>query len=299
MPAIPSPIAHTVEAIYKSYENNEKKTERSYLGASTFGTECERAHWYSFRLAHPPEQLEGRKLRLFQTGHREEERIIADLRAAGFEVSSQQMKFSALGGHMRGHLDGVISGLPEAPRAGHVLEIKTHNEKSFKALLKDGVTKSKPGHYYQMQLYMHHVGLNRALYVAVNKNDDSLYAERIEYDQATAERLMKRAERTIGEHTAPSRMETFACAWCPAKAICLEGEFARRNCRTCVSSTPVEGGWHCEHFNKMLTFEEQLAGCGAHLYLPSLVPGEQIDADEEKRTITYRLTDGREMVDGV
>lgn len=298
MASIPEPIAHTVEAIYKTYEN-QPQSERSYLGASTFGTECLRAHWYSFRLAAPPEQLTGRKLRLFQTGHREEERIIADLRAAGFEVSSQQMKFSALGGHMRGHLDGVVNGIPEAPRARHVLEIKTHNDKSFKDLLKNSVAKSKPGHYYQMQLYMHHLGFDRALYVAVNKNDDTLYTERVEYDGATANRLMKRAERIIGEHTAPPKMETFACAWCPAKGICLEGEFARRNCRTCVSATPVEGGWRCEHWNKMLTFAEQLAGCPSHLYLPSLVPGEQIDADEEKRTITYRLVDGREMIDGV
>jgi CRISPR/Cas system-associated exonuclease Cas4 (RecB family) len=298
MPAIPESIPHTVEAIYRTYEN-QPAYERSYLGASTFGTECDRAFWYSFRLAHEPEQLTGRKLRLFATGHREEERIIADLRSAGIEITGQQTKFSALGGHLKGHLDGIATKVPEAPKARHVLEVKTHNDKSFKALLKSGVAISKPGHYAQMQLYMHHTGIDRALYVAVNKNDDSLYVERVHYDKAAADRLIKRAERTINTDVAPSRMESFACAWCPAKAICLEGEFARRNCRTCVSATAIEGGWRCEHWNKDLTFAEQLAGCDAHLYLPSLVPGEQIDADEEKRTITYRLTDGREMVDGV
>lgn len=315
MPEIPAPISHTVDAIYRSYES-QPRYERSYLGASTFGTECERAHWYMFRHAVEPEQFDGRKLRLFQTGHREEERLIADLRAAGLEVqevdpsTGRQWEIVAVGGHMRGHLDGLVWKVPEAPKAEHVLETKTHNEKSFRALVKDGVEKSKPGHYAQVQIYMHFKGIRRTLYVAHNKNTDELYVERIEYDMAAAARLVARAERTIVADTAPAKLHedpssraAYGCAWCPALGVCHGGGMARRNCRTCLSSTPIvdasdRGAWRCEHLDKELTFAEQQTGCPHHLYLPSLVPGEQVDASEADRTVTYQMADGSVWVDG-
>jgi hypothetical protein len=296
-------LALTADAIYKVYEN-QPVHERAYLGASIMGTECDRALWYQFRLAYPPEQLEGRKLRLFQTGHREEDRIVAELNEAGITVSDQQKKFTAFGGHLQGHLDGVVNNIPEAPGLEHVLEVKTHNDKSFKSLVKDGVAKSKPGHVVQMQLYMHHTKASWALYVAVNKNDDSIYVERVPYDAKQSEIILRRAERTIKAHAAPPKLyedpkakSAFACGWCPAKTVCHEGQFTRRNCRTCISSTPVEGGWRCELKDKSLTFAEQLAGCEDHVYLPSLVPGEQVDADARARTITYKMGDGSEWVD--
>ena len=45
-------------------------------------------------------------------------------------------------------------GIPEAPKTWHVLEFKTHNSKSFAKLEKEGVQKSNPMHYAQMQVYM-------------------------------------------------------------------------------------------------------------------------------------------------
>ncbi|MFK4647194.1 hypothetical protein ABIF96_005768 [Bradyrhizobium ottawaense] len=315
MPEIPAPLSHTVEAIYRVYEAKTEKP-RSYLGASTFGTECDRAWWYNFRHACDPEKLEGRKRRLFQTGHREELRIIDDLRAAGLTVeeidpsTGKQWAISSVGGHLRGHLDGLVSNVPEAPQTLHVLEIKTHNEKSFKALVKDKVEKSKPGHFAQMQIYMHHKGVDRALYVAVNKNDDSLYVERVHYDAAFALRLVARAERVIRSDVAPSRLHddvkskaAYGCQWCPALALCHEGQWARRNCRTCISATAVvdasdRGAWRCELQGKELSFDEQQAGCSSHRFLPSIVPGEQTDADEATRTITYQLNDGTLWTDG-
>ncbi len=315
MPEIPAPFSQTVAAIYAVYEAKPDK-ERSYLGASTFGTECDRAFWYGFRHANEREALDGRKRRLFQTGHREEARVVEDLRAAGVEVqeldpsTGKQWAIASVGGHLRGHLDGIVWNVPEAPKAEHVLEIKTHNDKSFKALQKDKVEKSKPGHYAQMQIYMHHKGVARALYVAVNKNDDSIYVERVPYDAVAALRLVARGERVIAAAHAPPKLHedptsraAYACEWCPAFGVCHGGQFARRNCRTCISATPIvdtsdRGAWHCTHWQKELSFEEQQAGCDSHLYLPDLVPGEQIDADEAARTVTYRLVGGETWVDG-
>ena len=46
-----------------------------------------------------------------------------------------------------------------------------------------------------------------------------------------------------------------------------------------------------------LARREQEAGCAAHLYIPDLVPGEQVDAGED--WVSYRLPDGSAWRDGV
>ena len=43
---------------------------------------------------------------------------------------------------------------------------------------------------------------------------------------------------------------------------------------------------------------DQQAGCLNHLFIPALVPGEQIDADPEAETVSYRMADGSVWVDG-
>lgn len=316
MTELPLAEAPTVAAIYAALEATARAEDRLYLGMSGFGSDCDRALFYAFRKVDPPESHDGRRLRLFETGHLEEDRLIDNLRAAGLFVDAvdpktgRQWAVSSLGGHLRGHQDGQVERVPEAPKTRHVLECKTHNDKSFRALRKDGVAVSKPGHYRQMQLYMHHAGLTRALYVAVNKNDDELYAERVRYDGAAALQLVMRAERVITADTAPPRLfpsadapGAYACGWCPSRGICHEGRFARAHCRTCLHSTPVVDGsdaarWRCERFGLDLTFAEQLRGCEWHLFLPSLVPGEQIDADPVAETVTYRLPAGATWVDG-
>ncbi len=299
----------TISAIYAAYENRQREDRREYLGMSSLGNECERQLWYEWRWCHPPEKFDGRKLRLFETGHREEARLIADLRAAGVyvinEEGGKQIAVEGVGGHLRGHLDGTARGIPEAPKTEHVLECKTHNLKSFKTLLKDGVEKSKPVHAAQMQLYMHFTGLFRALYLAVCKDDESIYSERINYDPIAAARLIAKAERIIKHqvpppklHEDPSAKLAFACGWCPAKGICHEREFALRNCRTCIHSTPVmnDGKWWCEYHNHEITTDEQRVGCLHHNYIPPLVPYEQVDHTEE--TIIYKKPDGELWVDG-
>ena len=64
--------------------------------------------------------------------------------------------------------DGVVQGLVEAPKAPHVSEQKTHNDKSFKNV-RSKVCRIQAEHYAQMQVYMHLMDIDRALYQAVNK----------------------------------------------------------------------------------------------------------------------------------
>lgn len=313
------PVSQTVLALDAAYVAHDaamaEKNERFYLGMSGFGTDCDRKLWYGWHKAHPPEKFSGRMLRLFGTGHREEDRMVADLIRAGVAVEAvgpdgKQWEVKSIGGHFSGHLDGICTNVPEAPKTIHVLEIKTHNQKSFDKLLKEGVKKSKPGHYRQMQFYMHHKGIQRALYLAKNKNDDTYYAERVEYDPVAALQFMARAERIVRASRPPPKLNedpdakmAFECRTCPAIGVCHKGEFALRNCRTCIHSEATvdesrsDAPWYCHRYECEISVAEQKVGCDLHRYIPELVPGDQIDCDPEAELITYKMRDGSEWID--
>lgn len=311
MAPLPDPQSHTVNAIYAMHAAKPRE-ERDYLGLSILGEECERKLWYGFRWVHAPEEFTGRKMRLFDTGHREEARLLDELRAIGVDVwevdpdTGHQWGVEAAEGHARGHLDAVLLGVPEAPKTAHVFEAKTHSAKSFKALVKDGVQKAKPVHYAQMQGYMHLMSLTRALYLAVEKDTDEIYSERIDYDHEFGLRLIAKAARIVRSDAPPTRLHpdptnklAFPCGYCPAFGVCHGGQWARTNCRTCLSSTPISGGkWFCDRHQKEIPLADQKNGCPAHLFLPSLVPGEQFDADPHGHTVSYRLPSGETWIDG-
>lgn len=312
MPPIPKPTSSTVRAIYAAYEAANEQRDGKTIPASQIAEECARKLFYDYRWTTPHEQIPGRTLRIFETGNLAEERWIENLRMIGCEVVShedngRQIRVELCSGHVGGYLDSEILGLPEAPKTWHVGEIKSHNLKSFTDLKKRGVKESKPLHYGQMQTYCHARGRSRWVYLAVCKDNDELYVERGEYDAAYVLRLLARAERIIQAHEPPAKLHedptakmAFACGWCKHRGICHEDAWPRSNCRTCLYSSPEQGGtWSCARFSKPLSLDEQKAGCVAHLYLPSLVPGEQVDASEEEETVTYALRpDGRLWTDG-
>jgi hypothetical protein len=298
----------TIAAIDAAVAAAEPRDFDHVVRSSSIG-KCERHLWYRYRWAHEPEQFDGRMLRLFHTGHAEEARMIAWLRLAGVTVAAvdpvtgEQWEVVDLDGHFAGHLDGIVTGLIEAPKTPHLLECKTHNAKSFEQLKRHGVAVAKPDHVAQMQVYMHLKGLTRAFYLAKHKDTDELWSERIEYDPAHGAALIAKAARVKDANDPPPRISDdpawFECRFCPSHFICHGTSFALRNCRTCIQSTPTAGGaWRCERDGRTLTTEDQRAGCPHHLYLPGLVPGEQIDADEAAETVTYRLSNGETWVDG-
>ena len=182
----------TVTKIYEQYENTQEDSRRPHLGASLIGEECKRKLWYIFRWIER-QHHDGRLLRLFDTGNHAEPRFVKDMRDIGIEVhdvnpKGDQWRVSDDTGHFGGSMDGCAKGLPEAPSTWHVVEFKTHGDKSFTDLAGKlvkppshkypvrqggkGVRQSKPQHYAQMQIYMGFTGMKRAFYLAVNKNTD-------------------------------------------------------------------------------------------------------------------------------
>lgn len=229
--------------------------------------------------------------RLFSTGDHEEARFVADLRAIGCEVhdrdpdTGQQFEVSDLGGHFSGHMDSCILGLPEAPKTWHVGEFKTHNAKSYAKLVKEGVQKAKPMHYAQMQAYMHKTGMKRALYLAVNKDTDELYAERVYYDKDFASGLIEKARRIVTATDPPERISSrpdyYVCNFCDAHDICWGTQspapalpVLSLSCRQCCHATPTMDGnarWVCEKHGRGLSPADQDRTCEDHIVLPGLI----------------------------
>ena len=286
LPTLPSP---TRDAIFAAYEAQAGSGFRPHLGASLIGKDCERALWFDFRWT-TRRQHPGRLLRLFETGQLEEARLVRNLRSTGATVqevdpeTGRQIRVEAHGGHFGGSLDGIALGLLEAPKTWHVLEFKTHSAKSFRELVAKGVRESKPQHFAQMQIYLHLTGLTRAMYLAVCKDTDELHVERIEHDPRVAQGLLDKAQRVIQASLPPDRISNdpawYLCRWCEHAQVCHGQTAAEINCRTCLHSAPVEGGWHCTAHQRPISESEQRTACAQHLYLPALVPGEQVDAGE-------------------
>lgn len=284
MATVPEPMHSTAALIYQAYEADADDGHRPHLGASLVGHACERHLWLTFRWA-KAQRWPGRMLRLFETGQLEESRLVKNLRRIGVQVhetapDGKQWRVSAVGGHFGGSMDAALVGLPEAPKTWHVAEFKTHNEKSFKDLLAKGVEKAKPMHYAQMQTYMGLTGMERALYIAVCKNDDTIYTERIEFDPVEFSKIMARAERVINAAEPPLRISSdaswYECKMCSFHSLCHGEDAPDVNCRTCAHSTPItsgeDGTWICEHYKHPIETDwQRQSDCHQHRYIPILL----------------------------
>jgi CRISPR/Cas system-associated exonuclease Cas4 (RecB family) len=287
MVTLPQP---TIDAIYSSYETKPRK-HRTYLGLSRLGEECRRQLWYEFRWAWLP-KYEGRILRLFETGEIEEDRIIKNLQAIGCTVEGRQHEVQTLDGWVAGHFDGVVLGLPEAPKTWHLFEGKTMSKKHFNATQKHGVEKSKPTYYAQVQLYMHLGELKRAVFIAQCKDDDRLYLERIKYDSNLAKQLLRKAATIIKSETIPDRLSDdptfYKCRFCNYNYLCHQKVYPEVNCRTCVH-------WDlglCQHGYKYLASIGR--ACGSHLYIPSMLHWlEPLSGDPDTIVYTNDITNHR------
>lgn len=297
---------NSIEALIDKYHESKAEDPRPHMGASTLGHPCDRWLWLSFRWAVQP-AFKGRILRLFRRGHNEEMTIIKDLRAIGIDVQGtigRQQKRVDFGCHVAGSLDGIIeSGVPDAPTKRHVAEFKTHSLKSFNDLEKKGVIESKPMHHTQMQVYMHGTGIDLALYVAVCKDDDRLYTERVRYDKAIAENAIERGHRLVKEERLPPPISTdpswYKCKFCDAHEFCHTTKITKHaNCRTCAHATPLQDStWRCElHQADDIPVDFQRTGCESHVLHPDLMPYEVREAESEWEAI-YIIND-KEVING-
>lgn len=250
---------------------------RRHLGASSIGNECSRALWYTFRWA-TKARHKASLLRLFNRGHREEERFIGYLQSIGVKVldadpdTGEQWRIKDVDGHFGGSLDGILYNVPGVERFGLtaedpvLAEFKTHGQKSFDTLVNQGLAAAKPEHYQQMQVYMLKRGIRLGLYMAVNKNTDEIYPAWVEAAPMIGSGLLGKARDVITSPMPPQRINSspswFKCRFCDHRGACHMGEAMDKNCRTCAFSKPIEGGeWYCARWQSVIPYEHTRAGC--------------------------------------
>lgn len=308
-----SSVSDLICNAYKGASLNERP--RPHIGASIAGHDCGRYIWLTFRWAFYYQiPKDGRIELLLKRGQREEEYVEHHLRVIG--LNPQYMTFKQLdidfGCHVKCHPDGIIpGGIPEAPKAPHNLEIKTHNEASFRELVKHGVEEAKPQHYVQMQIemygekYIHkQYPVERSLYYAVNKNTDELYTERIALDKELAEKYIGRCKNLALEDHIPSKLaerpDFFKCRFCDFHDFCHGGKMlAEVNCRTCAHSTAKKDGtFFCEIYKDTIPLEVQYKACPAHVYHPDLVPWKLVERESTEHSACYDIPGMGKVLNG-
>lgn len=208
---------------------------REYVGASSIGDDCSRALWYG---------LQGRRgnfqpdaLRRFEDGHRTEAAIVdwikqipsIELHAA--TPDGKQYGFSDLNGKYKGHYDGVIRGLPQAPETWHIFEVKCTDEKYFKELQKiielvgekAALQKWRPVYYAQAVTYMWYEKLTRHTTVVSTPGARDLLTLRTEQNHTYAKALRDKAKRIINATEPPERIggaDFYKCKMCSHYGEC-------------------------------------------------------------------------------
>lgn len=235
----PEPLAARINRLIDVALEAEREGQRprDYLGASRIGEPCARRLVYEVRRTPPDpgKDFEGRTLRIFAAGHVFEDLAIRWLRQAGFDLRTQtaaggQFGFETAGGRVRGHVDGVIVGGPDVGVAWPALwEHKALKASSWSDTARKGVQLSKPVYFGQMQIYMAYMGLESALFTALNKDTCEILHELVPFDPAAAQTLSDKAVDVLRAADAGDLLpriatnpDFFLCRFCPFASRCWE-----------------------------------------------------------------------------
>lgn len=257
----------------------EQSLPRPYIGYSGLNATCHRATWYAFRWV-DFRYIRPQLKRIFERGDLEEQRIIKDLKAAGMQcyaiiegekveitgaIGEPQEEIIGIGGHVHGHIDGRVIGVPGAEKTEHLLEIKTMNDKKFKDYLKHGLEKVHPQYWGQIHSYMGKTGLTRCLFCVTNKNNEERSFKRYKFDENVFKDMEAIAVDILTSELPPQKIGDaiwFECKFCDYRDTCHNNKPILRSCRTCKECSIEDFGiWRCELTNQPLTMKEQFDAC--------------------------------------
>jgi len=243
MVAIPRETPHcpTLSLAEKKIEEmHHAMPRRDYLGMSSIGDACERKTWYSY---HDPikEKFNAATIMRFEDGHRSEALLAERLKATpGIELHTHdedgnQFAFEDFDGKFRGHADGYILGLVQAPKTWHIWEAKCTNLKkfaNFKQLKADIGEKQTlkqwdSVYYAQAQAYMGYSGLNRHYLTVCIPGGRDWESVRTEFNREDFEAIQDKAKRILDAKVPLARLSNdpnwFQCKWCAYKEKCHVG----------------------------------------------------------------------------
>jgi hypothetical protein len=212
----------------------ESEPRRNYLGMSGIGHPCLRKIWLDYN-GYPKSSGGnlGKLHRIFRMGHVIEDLVKQDLRAAGYEITDEQLEFTDFDGRFRGHCDGIIKGITQKD---HILEIKSASKYNFEEMTKHGVMKVKPEYAAQIQLYMAYAGLERGIFVVECKNTQDIYTERVHFDRKFAEEMKAKAEFILNLKDEPEIGDTKNCYCCDYHS----GACKPYLCETCIHKVSLD-----------------------------------------------------------
>jgi hypothetical protein len=190
---------------------DKKRAEpvRNYLGASSWGKECRRElayGWHRVTPDNPPFSAE--LFAIFSMGHAGEPVVVEMMRTMFTIVTEKkdgkQFAFYAMDGKLSGHCDGIITDGPSHKADGTPLsypmiwENKMLNAKSWKKTKVDGIQKSKPIYYAQLNSYAAYFDVpNGGIISCMNRDTGELYIEHVPFDSLNAQENSDRALEVI------------------------------------------------------------------------------------------------------
>lgn len=313
-------VNQTMAAIDAAMEAAQDNDARPYLGMSAIGNPCARSLWYSFRWA-TRRMLPASALKAINDGHMGEDVMADRLRMVPGIIlhtvnpdTGRQFGVEGSGGHFKGHLDGAILGVLEAPKTWHVWEHKQVNEQKFKKLNdlvlklgeKEALKEWDLVYYVQAICYMGFTSMERHFLTVATPGGRAFTSVRTDFDRAKFDAICERAQRIIEAPTPPEGISTdpswFECKFCDHRALCFGQAAPLPTCRSCSHSTPEPGGkWTCaRHSGKTLTVQEQKDACQAHRVIPILLKNwaTPVDANEQDNWVMYQLKSGATFVNG-
>lgn len=237
MALIPERGDPTLAAIDKILEDDtNSQPKRRYIGASSIGDPCARKLWYRYH-TELPETFDASTIRNFNDGHVCEERMAALLRRVpGITLWTHKEDGRQWGfedGPFRGHYDGVILGLLQAPKTPAVWEHKSANEKKYAELAKLKSLDEKTAlrewngvYYSQAVINMHKAGLTRHYMTVSTPGLRDYMSVRTEENPAMAEALILKAKRIASAKEPPERIggpDYWLCKWCSFYGECHGG----------------------------------------------------------------------------
>ena len=225
-----SSISVGINAAIEQAARRNVRQPRGYLGASIVGHECLRRVQYDWFCdpVHPARTYE-----IFERGHYFEQRSRRHLADAGFRFApAQALAFSAAGGLLRGHADGIIIAGPDLPGLYLIYpliwEHKALGAKGWRRLEHDGLIKAFPEYAAQVALYQAYLDVtNPALFTALNADTCERIHFLVPFDAERAQAVSDRAVAIIEASRAGQMLPRFTdnasdwrCVMCSHRERC-------------------------------------------------------------------------------
>lgn len=233
-----------------------EQENRHYNGLSSIGEKCLRRlqfnHYDCLEV-----KFSCRMIRLFGVGHTMEPKLREELtKFLGMDFKGDQDEVIGFAGHWKGHIDGLGMFLRSSKfftkdDDWFLMEYKTHKEKSFAELKRDGVLKSKPKHYGQVTSYMGYKKLDRCLYVGYNKDTSEIYLEWIPFNEDDFKENKRKEAEVIMADTLLPRIGNDSPMWhecklCDAISVCFGKAPIKKSCKNCKHIDILDDGiWKC------------------------------------------------------